>query len=147
MTLPVALQRFVDDELARMPALIEQVRRQAVETLRGPANATQSPGQRMQRFDVAQALELQAGRFCDTFVDALAARVRSEKPGSDDATAPTQPPRGLALVDDSAHSADIEIARAASLIATRIAAVRAWKKAMLCQLSSTLPRISSARIR
>lgn len=32
-------------------------------------------------------------------------------------------------------------------IASRIAVVSAWKKAMLCQLRSTLPRISSVRTR
>ena len=35
----------------------------------------------------------------------------------------------------------------ANATAARMAAVRAWKKAMLCQLSSTLPRISSVRTR
>ena len=39
------------------------------------------------------------------------------------------------------------VARNEPQVASRIAAVRAWKKAMLCQLTSTLPRTSSARTR
>ena len=116
MDVTPALQGFVDDELARMPMLAERVCRQAADALRGPDAAHASPAERMQRFDLAQALEHQARRFGEAFAVALAARVRSGGEPRQDALA-TPAPRGLALVDEATHSADIEIARCAALIA------------------------------
>ncbi len=117
MTLPAALQSFVAAELTHMPMLIEQVRRQTVDALRQPADAALSPAERMLRFDIAQSLELHAQRFCEAFVAALARRVQSETaPTLAEPAPPAGLPRGLALVDDAAHSADIEIARCAALI-------------------------------
>jgi len=78
MPLSTALQEFVDDELTRMPALIEQVRRQTVEGLRQPADAGLSPTERMQRFDIAKELETQAQRFNDAFVAELSGLLRSD---------------------------------------------------------------------
>jgi hypothetical protein len=115
MSLPPALQRFVDDELARMPMLAERVCREAADALRGPDAASASPAERMQRFDLAQALAQQARRFGEAFAAALAARVRLGDEARHDTLAPA--PRGLALVDEATHSADIEIARCAALIA------------------------------
>lgn len=117
MTLPAALQQFVDDELARMPALIERVRRQAVDALRQPAAGGASPAGRMLRFDIAQALELHAQRFCDAFVDALRRRLHGDQATAGAAPHAATLPRGLALLDEAAHSADIEIAQTAALIA------------------------------
>jgi len=117
MPLTAALQRFVDDELARMPALIEQVRRQTVDTLRQADERAVSPGERMLRFDLARALETSAQRFCDAFLAALSHRVRGESEPAAEVERQTGPRRGLALVDDVAHGADIEIARVAAAIA------------------------------
>ena len=119
MTSSPALQRFIDDELARMSMLAEGVCRQTADALRTQAGAGTTPtaAERMQRFDLAQALEQQAQAFARAFVEALAARLRHD---GDSQPGPrlTEPaaPRGLALVDDAAHSVDIEIARCAALI-------------------------------
>jgi len=119
MPLSTALQEFVDDELTRMPALIEQVRRQTVEGLRQPADAGLSPTERMQRFDIAKELETQAQRFNDAFVAELSGLLRSDSTAAEASPAATSGlPRGLALLDEAAHSADIEIARCASLISS-----------------------------
>ena len=115
MPLPDALQRFVADELARMPTLVEQVRRQTVSALRQPAESALSPAERMLRFDVAKALESHAQRFCDAFVDALARRLANENTSAGTAQTASLP-RGLALIDEAAHSVDIEVARIAALI-------------------------------
>ena len=112
MPLAAALQAFVDDELARMPVLIEQVLRQTVEALRQAPQGSLSAADRLQRFELAQTLQIQARRFADAFVAALAQRSR----GDDTAAMPAAPARGLALLDESAHLADIEIARVASQI-------------------------------
>ena len=116
MPLPPALQRFVDDELARMAVLGERAARQAADALRGPDAASAAPAERMQRFELAQALEQQARRLGGVFASALAARVER---GSDETRHDSLPaaPRGLALVDEAAHSTDIEIGRCAALIA------------------------------
>lgn len=119
MPLPAELQRFVADELDRIPALIEQVRRQTADALRQPAASARSAAERALRFDIAQALDRHAGRFCDTFVTALAGRLQSDGSTAGSDTPPAAaPPRGLALIDEAAHSADIEIARIAALIAS-----------------------------
>lgn len=116
MPLPDALREFVDAELARMPALIEQVRRQTVDALRHPAAAV-SPVERMLRFDLAQALEQQAQRFGDAFVEALRHRVLDEPPAAAAPALSLEPLQPLALIDESVHGNDIEIARATALIA------------------------------
>jgi hypothetical protein len=118
MPLPDALQRFVADELTRLPALVEQVRRQTADALRQPVGGALSPAERMQRFDTAQALDLHAQRFNHAFVNALARHVQAETPTAAAATAPAPSPRGLELLDEAAHGADIEIARIAALIAS-----------------------------
>lgn len=117
MPLPDALQRFLADELARLPALIEQVRRQTADALRQPAASAPSPAERMPRFDTAQALDIHALRFNHTFVETLARHLQLEAP-SVAATSPAVPPRGLELLDEAAHDADIEIARIAALVAS-----------------------------
>ncbi len=119
MPLSAALQRFVADELARMPALIEQVRRQTADALRQPAPglAPASAAERMLRFDIAQALDQHARRFSDTFIAALAQRLQNDSAAAGTEAPPaTVRPRGLALIDEAAHSADIEIARVATLV-------------------------------
>ena len=136
MPLPAALQPFVDAELARLPALIEQVRRQTADALRQPAAGAPSAAERMLRFDIAKALEQHAGRFCETFVTTLARRLQSDAGaiGVSEA-APSAPPHGgLALIDEAAHSADIEIGR----IATLIASAAEWELRELQTFTSAL---------
>ena len=130
-----ALQRFVDDELGRMPALIEQVRRHTAEALRQPAEAAPSPSERMQRFDLAQALDLHDRRFGMAFVEALARRLAEPgTPGRAVAPAVADTSRSLTLVEDSAHGADLEIGRCAALIGS----VAEWELRELQTFTSAL---------
>lgn len=122
MPLAPALQRYVDDELARMPMLAERLCRQTIDALRAPPpiGETLTPAERMQRHDLAHALLLQGARFASAFVEALAARIRLDSAGDAAGRAPEAgpaEPRGLALLDDAVHAADIELARCAELIA------------------------------
>lgn len=122
MPLAPALQRYVDDEIARMPMLAERLCRQTVDALRAPPALGENltPVERMQRHDLAQALQQQAARFAHAFVEALAARVRLDAAGDAlprAAELALEEPRGLALVDDAVHATDIELARCAELIA------------------------------
>lgn len=116
MAASTPLQQFVAAELSRMPALIERVRRSTVDALRRPIDGL--PAERMQRFDCAAALEQHAGRWCHGFVTALTQRVQGESAAADAGRAGGGPgPRGLSLLNQAAHDADIEIARASALIA------------------------------
>ena len=122
MPLSPALQRYVDDEIARMPMLAERLCRQTIDALRArpPIGESLGPVERMQRHDLAQVLQQQGTRFSHAFVEALAARIRLDAAGDLSPREPEpalQEPRGLSLVDDAVHAADIEIARCAELIA------------------------------
>jgi hypothetical protein len=132
MTSTAALQRFVEDELAGMPALIEQVRRQTADALRDAPQGSATAAERMQRFELAKSLETQCLRFAEAFVAALGQRVRAD--GA--AAAAAEPPavRGLTLLDESTHNADIEIAR----VATQIDSVAEWELRELQTFTSAL---------
>ena len=132
MTPTAALQRFVEDELARMPALIEHVRRQTADALRDAPLGSTTAAERMQRFELAKSVEAQGQRFTAAFVAALGQRVRAD--GA--AAAAAEPPavRGLTLLDESTHNADIEIAR----VATQIDSVAEWELRELQTFTSAL---------
>lgn len=132
MTPTAALQRFIEDELARMPALIEQVRREAADALRHGPQGSLTAAERMQRFDLAKSLDTEGGRFAEAFVGALAQRVRAD--GAAAAVASPPPVRGLTLLDESTHNADIEIAR----VATQIDSVAEWELRELQTFTSAL---------
>jgi hypothetical protein len=72
-----AQQRLVDDERTRLPALIERVRRHAINALRRPSEGALSSAERMRRLDIATELDLHAQRFCEAFVEAPARRLAS----------------------------------------------------------------------
>ncbi len=131
MTLAAPLQRFVDDEMARMPMLVEQVLRQTVDALRQAPQGALTAAERMQRFEFAQTLQTQSREFSQAFVAAFARRVQ----GGDSAVASQNAPaRGLALLDESTHNADIEIAR----VATQIDGVAEWELRELQTFTSAL---------
>lgn len=127
-----ALQRFIEDELARMPTLVEQVRRDATDALRNAPLPSLTAAERMQRFELAKLLDAEGQRFADAFVDALARRVRADGAAAAAASAP--PVRGLSLLDESAHNADIEIAR----VAAQIDSVAEWELRELQTFTSAL---------
>lgn len=132
MTTSAALQSFIDDELARMPALIEQVRRDTVHALRDAPQGGFTAAEKMQRFDLAKRLETDGRRFAEAFAATLAERVRAD--GAAAAVAVPPPVRGLTLLDESAHNADIEIAR----VATRIDSAAEWELRELQTFTSAL---------
>ncbi len=132
MTPTAALQRFIDDELARMPALIEQVGRETADALRHAPQGAMTAAERMQRFELAKTLEARGKGFADAFVSALAKRVRAD--GAAATQAAPAPVRGLTLLDESAHDTDIEIAR----VATQIDSVAEWELRELQTFTSAL---------
>ncbi|MBE2242875.1 MAG: DUF1631 family protein [Burkholderiaceae bacterium] len=132
MTSTAALQRFIEDELAGMPALIEQVRRRTADGLRHAPQGSTTAAERMQRFELAKLLEAQGRRFAEAFVAALAQRVRAD--GAAAAAAAPPAVRGLTLLDESTHNADIEIAR----VATQIDSVAEWELRELQTFTSAL---------
>ncbi len=131
MTLAAALQRFVDDEMERMPVLVEQVLRQAVDALRDARQGTPPAAERLQRHELAQLLQTQSRQFVEAFVAALARRVQG---GDAAGTAQAATARGLALIDESTHNADIEMAR----VATQIDGVAEWELRELQTFTSAL---------
>jgi hypothetical protein len=131
MTLAAPLQRFVDDEMARMPMIVEPVLRQTIDALRQAPQGALNAAERMQRFEFAQTLQTQSRQFVQAFVAAFARRVQG---GDNVAAAQTAPMRGLALLDESTHNADIEIAR----VATQIDGVAEWELRELQTFTSAL---------
>lgn len=131
MTLAAPLQRFVDDEMARMPMLVEHVLRQTADALRQAPHGALTAAERMQRFEFAQRLLTQSRQFVQAFVAAFAQRVQG---GDAAVAAQAAPARGLALLDESTHNADIEIAR----VATQIDGVAEWELRELQTFTSAL---------
>ncbi len=125
--MPVAplLQRFVDDEFALAPMLIEQVRAAAAQQLQqaGAAQGVAAPDGAPRR-EAARALQAQASRFCTRYVDALRGLVRAdlEAPERAPPGAAEAPGEGLALMDEALVESDIEISRAAMLIDSTVEA-------------------------
>jgi len=132
MSQSAALQAFIAEELERMPALIEQVRRQTMAALMRSDGAALSADERTQRFNLAQALDRQAGRFDEAFVAALRKGVSNALLDQKSPVAP--PPRGLALLDESEHNEDVEVAR----VVAQIGGVAEWELRELQTFTSAL---------
>ena len=128
--MPIAplMQRFVDDELARTVAVIEQLRLAVVEQLRahkadGSQPAAVHRHELQLSHDAAVALQKHASRYTRGFFEAL----RGEAAAQLAETAPAEPLRlasgtehaadsALALVDEAEVEADIELSRAAMVL-------------------------------
>jgi len=140
--MPIAplLQRFVDDELARAPLLIEQVRVAATENLqRAGAGDCLDPAEVHLRREAARALHLRGDRFSTQYVDALRALVHAdlaahERPGRCVEGAADAGPDSLALMDESLVESDIEISRATMLIDSTVE----WEQRELQTFASAL---------
>lgn len=115
-----------------MPALIEQVRREAADALRHAPEHSLTATERMQRFDLAKSLDTEGKRFAEAFVAMLAQHVRAG--GVAAPVTPPLPASGLALLDESTHNADIEIAR----VATQIDSIAEWELRELQTFTSAL---------
>lgn len=137
------LQRFVDDELALQPALVQRVVAGSLQLLGQGTDSGDAPGERTRHAEIAAALRRDAATFERTFVASLARRVHGEV---DDAAPPapdpgaTTPPdarlgvAGFELMDESRVEADIELSRAAQLID----ATAEWELRELQTYTSTL---------
>jgi hypothetical protein len=136
--MPIApvLQRFVDDELTRAPAVVERTLAGAMQLMRDAKDSASTPSERSHHFELVEGLQRHAMAFQRAFVDALTAQVTQalrEQQGNlaEDAEAASG---GLELMDESRVEVDIEISRAMQLIDT----TAEWELRELQTFTSTL---------
>ncbi len=119
MTVPIAITRFAEEELARAPALADHVVQSVIGVLTQPDPNASATG-RIQSADLAQSLARHRPRMVAAYSTALRERVASDLAldGAQVDAAPvsTRDPRKLSLVDEESVSADVEIARATQAI-------------------------------
>lgn len=135
MPIAPALQRFVDDELARAPALIERTLAGTSQLLRDGKDSPLSGAERGQQFAILEALRAHANAYQHAFVRALreeVVEVLHEQQGG--AGAMALKASGLELMDESSVEVDIEISRAMQLIDT----TAEWELRELQTFTSTL---------
>lgn len=118
--MPIApvLQRFVDDELARTPALIERTLNGTLQLLRDRHDSPLAGGERAHQVTLAEALQTHAAAYQRRFVEALYDAVREalQEQLQSVAADPLGKAAGLELMDESSVEIDIEISRAMQLI-------------------------------
>ena len=136
--MPIApvLQRFVDDELARAPALIERTLAGALRLLRDTRDSPLVATERAHQFAIVEALQTHGMAYQQAFVDALRQGVQAalmEQQDGPPADAPGAD-TGLELMDESRVEVDIEISRAMQLIDT----TAEWELRELQTFTSTL---------
>ena len=136
--MPIApvLQRFVDDELARAPALIERTLAGTLQLLRDGKDSPLPASERGHQFAVVEALQSRAAAYRQAFVQALTAGVHDalqeqQGLGAGDAAGGSG---ALELMDESRVEIDIEISRAIQLIDT----TAEWELRELQTFTSTL---------
>ena len=135
MPIAPALQRFVDDELARAPALIERALTGTRQLLRDGKDSPLPATERSYQFALVEALQVNAGAYQHAFVRSLREDVTEtlqEQQGS--AGVLPKPGAGLELMDESSVEIDIEISRAMQLIDT----TAEWELRELQTFTSTL---------
>jgi len=134
-TAPV-LQRFVDDELARAPAIVERTLAGAMQLLRDSKDSALSPNERSLHFELVEGLQRRAAAFQSAFIDTLngqVAQALQEQQGNLAVDVPGAS-AGLELMDESRVEVDIEISRAMQLIDT----TAEWELRELQTFTSTL---------
>ena len=136
--MPIAplLQRFVDDELARAPALIERCLAGVLTLLRDGKDRGLHASERAHHFTLVEALQRQSETYRRSFVDSLRKRVLDEL-DQQQGGAGIEAGFGLAgleLMDESRVEVDIEISRAMQLIDT----TAEWELRELQTFTSTL---------
>ena len=144
--MPIAplLQRFVDDELARAPALIERCLAGVLTLLRDGKDRGLHASERAHHFTLVEALQRQSETYRRSFVDSLRKRVLDEL-DQQQGGAGIEAGFGLAgleLMDESRVEVDIEISRAMQLIDT----TAEWELRELQTFTSTLigqPHVSA----
>ena len=131
------LQTFIEDELARSSALIEQVRVATLERLREGAPETEARARNHQH-EVAQTLQRHASRYGDGFVAVLRTLVQAELAAhglpAHSAAAPATSGLGLSLMDETQVESDIEVSRATLLIDSMVE----WEQRELQTFTSAL---------
>src|SRR5690348_859665 len=136
MAIAPLFQRFVDDELARAPALVERVVAGTVQLLGPSPVATNPGGERAHYADIVATLQKSGGLYEKTFVDSLRRQVAAElnEHGGGAAAAEPRDTGGLELMDESRVEIDIEISRAMQLIDS----TAEWELRELQTFTSTL---------
>jgi hypothetical protein len=136
--MPIApmLQRFVDDELARAPAIIEHTLTGTLQLLRDSKDGGLSPSERAHHFALVEALQRLGSVYERAFVAALDVQVREvmaerQSAGGIGALASAS---GLELMDESRVEVEIEISRAMQ----RIDTTAEWELRELQTFTSTL---------
>src|SRR5436305_8359605 len=112
MPIPPGLQRFVDDELARAPALVERTLMGTRQLLREGKESPLPATERSHQFALAEALQAHATAYQHAFVRALRQDVTESLQEQQGAGALVKPAAGLELMDESSVETDIEISRA-----------------------------------
>ena len=136
--MPIApmLQRFVDDELALAPAVIERTLAGTLQLLRDTKDGGLTPGERVHHFALVEALQRLGAAYQGAFVDALRVQVYEalEEPQSVAGPNVLSTAGGLELMDESRVEVDIEISRAMQ----RIDTTAEWELRELQTFTSTL---------
>ena len=139
--MPIApvLQRFVDDELARAPAMVERTLAGALQLLRDTRDSGLTPSELSHHFELVEALQRHGAAFQSAFIDTLKAQVNLlllEQQGgaASDSVAGSAAGGGLELMDESRVEVDIEISRSMQLIDT----TAEWELRELQTFTSTL---------
>lgn len=136
--MPIApmLQRFVDDELALAPAVIERTLAGTLQLLRDTKDGGLSAGERVHHFALVEALQRLGAAYQGAFVDALKVQVYEalEEPQSVAGPNVFATAGGLELMDESRVEVDIEISRAMQ----RIDTTAEWELRELQTFTSTL---------
>ena len=136
MSVAPVLQRFVDDELGRTPALVERVLAGCLQLLRDTKDSRLTPAERSQQFTLVEALQTHATAYQRAFSAALQTGVSAalHEHASGLAADTPLPAGGLELMDESRVEIDIEISRAMQLIDT----TAEWELRELQTFTSTL---------
>lgn len=134
--MPIAplLQRFVDDELARAPALIERCLAGVLTLLRDGKDRGLHASERAHHFTLVEALQRQSETYQRSFVVSLRKRVLEELEQQQGGIDGGFGLAGLELMDESRVEVDIEISRAMQLIDTSAE----WELRELQTFTSTL---------
>ena len=130
------LQRFVDDELARAPAVIERTLAGTLQLMRDTKDGGLTASERVHHFALVEALQRLGVAYQGAFVDALREQVGEVLDEQQSVSGPgvfaTQ--GGLELMDESRVEVDIEISRAMQ----RIDTTAEWELRELQTFTSTL---------
>jgi hypothetical protein len=105
------LQRFVDDELGRAPALIERTVMGTLQLMRDTKDSALAASERAHQFAIVEALQMRGAAYKSAFLQALHAGVQdalAEQAGGHGADASLRS-AGLELMDESRVEIDVDL--------------------------------------